>query len=204
MALTALDIQQQRFRTKVRGIDPKEVQTFLEQAAAAFEDLQRENHRLTDEVRQLRDEIDEHRKREGAFKRALMHSQKVLDQMTANAEKQADLIVLIVSTDLSSTTLTKTLLDYLRSKGIRDHSIFTILNRAVGLEGLSRADVEKALGIDVKTSFPYLVHFSLANNQHQPFSLKFQTETTAILAFRDVAERIAAAARQQRAAKEPQ
>ena len=93
MALTALDIQQQRFRTKVRGIDPKEVQTFLEQAAAAFEDLQREHHRLTDEVRQLRGEIEEHRKREGTFKRALMHSQNVLDQMKANAEKQADLIV---------------------------------------------------------------------------------------------------------------
>ena len=93
MALTALDIQQQRFRTKVRGIDPKEVQAFLEQAAAAFEDLQRENHRLTDEDRQLRGEIEEHRKREGTFKRALMHSQKVLDQMKVNAEKQADLIV---------------------------------------------------------------------------------------------------------------
>jgi cell division initiation protein len=93
MALTALDIQQQRFRTKVRGIDPKEVQTFLEQAAAAFEDLQRENHRLTDEVRQLRGDIEEYRKREGTFKRALMHSQKVLDQMKVNAEKQADLIV---------------------------------------------------------------------------------------------------------------
>jgi cell division initiation protein len=93
MALTALDIQQQRFRTKVRGLDPKEVQTFLEQAAAAFEDLQRENHRLADEVRQLQAEIEEHRNREGTFKRALMHSQKVLDQMTVNAEKQADLIV---------------------------------------------------------------------------------------------------------------
>ena len=93
MALTALDIQQQRFRTKVRGLDPKEVQAFLEQAAAAFEDLQRENHRLTDEDRQLRGEIEEHRKREGTFKRALMQSQKVLDQMTDNAEKQADLIV---------------------------------------------------------------------------------------------------------------
>ena len=93
MALTALDIQQQRFRTKVRGLDPKEVQAFLEQAAAAFEDLQRENHRLTDEDRQLRGEIEEHRKREGTFKRALMQSQKVLDQMTVNAEKQADLIV---------------------------------------------------------------------------------------------------------------
>jgi cell division initiation protein len=93
MALTALDIQQQRFRTKVRGIDPKEVHAFLEQAATAFEELQREHHRLTDDVRQLRGEIEEHRKREGTFKRALMHSQKVLDQMKVNAEKQADLIV---------------------------------------------------------------------------------------------------------------
>jgi cell division initiation protein len=93
MALTALDIQQQRFRTKVRGIDPKEVHAFLEQAAADFEELQREHHRLTDDVRQLRGEIEEHRKREGTFKRALMHSQKVLDQMKVNAEKQADLIV---------------------------------------------------------------------------------------------------------------
>jgi len=116
--------------------------------------------------------------------------------------KEADLIALIVSTDLSSVTLTKTLLDYLRSKGIKDRSIFTILNRAVGLEGLSRAETEQALGIEIKTSFPYLVHFSLANNQHQPFSVKFQTERTATLAFQEVAERIAASARQMRGTKE--
>lgn len=116
--------------------------------------------------------------------------------------KEADLIALIVSTDLSSVTLTKTLLDYLRSKGIKDRSIFTILNRAVGLEGLSRAETEQALGIEIKTSFPYLVHFSLANNQHQPFSVKFQTERTATLAFQEVAERIADSARQMRGTKE--
>ncbi len=116
--------------------------------------------------------------------------------------KQANLLVLVVSTDLSSITLTKTLLDYLRSKGIRDRSIFTVLNRAVGLEGLSRAEAEQALGIEIKTSFPYLVHFTLANNQHQPYPVKYQTETTAILAFRDVAERIAATARQMRGTKE--
>lgn len=116
--------------------------------------------------------------------------------------KEADLIALIASTDLSSVTLTKTLLDYLRSKGIKDRSIFTILNRAVGLEGLSRAETEQALGIEIKTSFPYLVHFSLANNQHQPFSVKFQTERTATLAFQEVAERIAASARQMRGTKE--
>lgn len=116
--------------------------------------------------------------------------------------KQADLLVLVVSTDLSSVTLTKTLLEYLRSKGVKDHSIFTVLNRAVGLEGLSRADAEKELGIEIKTSFPYLVHFTLANNQHQPFSVKFQTEATASLAFRDVAERIVAAVRQMRGTRE--
>ncbi len=116
--------------------------------------------------------------------------------------KEADLIALIASTDLSSVTLTKTLLDYLRSKGIKDRSIFTILNRAVGLEGLSRAETEQALGIEIKTSFPYLVHFSLANNQHQPFSVKFQTERTATLAFQEVAERIADSARQMRGTKE--
>lgn len=118
--------------------------------------------------------------------------------------RQADLVVLIVSTDLSSITLTKTLLDYLRSKGIKDRSIFTILNRAVGLEGLSRAEAEKALGIDIKTTFPYLVHFTLANNQHQPFAVKYQSETTATIAFKEVAERIAAASRMMRGTKEPQ
>ena len=36
MALTPLDIQQQRFRTGFRGYDPKEVEAFLEQAPLTF------------------------------------------------------------------------------------------------------------------------------------------------------------------------
>jgi len=51
MALTPLDIQQQRFRVSFRGYDPKEVEAFLEQAANAFEDLQRETLRLADETK---------------------------------------------------------------------------------------------------------------------------------------------------------
>ncbi|MFO7708594.1 MAG: DivIVA domain-containing protein [Desulfobacterales bacterium] len=93
MALTPLDIQQQRFRKRLQGYDPREVETFLEQAAAALESQQRENLRLAEEVHQLQAEIEQHQRREGTFKRVLLHSQKVLDQMKTNAEKQADLIV---------------------------------------------------------------------------------------------------------------
>jgi len=93
MALTPLDIQQQRFRISFRGYDPKEVEAFLEQAANAFEDLQRETLRLADETKKLQSDIEEYQRREGTFKRALLHSQKVLDQMQENARRQAEVIV---------------------------------------------------------------------------------------------------------------
>jgi cell division initiation protein len=93
MALTPLDIQQQRFRISFRGYDTKEVEVFLEQAASAFEDLQRETLRLADETKKLQSDIEEYQRREGTFKRALLHSQKVLDQMQENARRQAEVIV---------------------------------------------------------------------------------------------------------------
>lgn len=93
MTLTALDIKQQRFGTRLRGFDPKQVEAFLEQAAADFETLQRENHRLADEVRRLQGDTEAYQRREGTFKLALVHSQKVIDQMQLNARKQAELVV---------------------------------------------------------------------------------------------------------------
>ncbi len=93
MALTPLEIQQRRFRTVFRGYDPREVEGFLEEAAAACEALQREVLRLTEELRRAQEELEDRRRREGTIKRALLHSQKVLDQMQENARQQAELIV---------------------------------------------------------------------------------------------------------------
>lgn len=93
MALTPLDIQQQRFRICLKGYATKEVEAFLEQAANALADLQRDTHRLADENKKLQSDLEEHQRREGTFKRALLHSQKVLDQMQENARRQADVIV---------------------------------------------------------------------------------------------------------------
>ena len=41
MNLTPLDIQQQKFKTRIRGFDVREVDAFLEQVANVFESLHR-------------------------------------------------------------------------------------------------------------------------------------------------------------------
>jgi cell division initiation protein len=87
MKVTPLDIQQQQFKTRFRGFDIREVDTFLEQMAETVESLQKENQNLGDEVRRLELEIQGYRKREETFKRALLNSQKVLDQMKDNARR---------------------------------------------------------------------------------------------------------------------
>jgi len=93
MNITPLDIQQQKFKTKIRGFDVREVDAFLEKMANVFESLQRTHKSLQEEVRRLELEIQGYRKREETFKRALLNSQKVLDQMKDNARKSAELII---------------------------------------------------------------------------------------------------------------
>ena len=93
MNITALDIQQQKFKTRIRGFDVREVDSFLEQVANGFESLQRTHKDLQEEVRRLELEIQGYRQREETFKRALLNSQKVLDQMKDNARKSAELII---------------------------------------------------------------------------------------------------------------
>jgi cell division initiation protein len=93
MNITPLDIQQQKFKTRIRGFDVREVDAFLEQVANVFESLQRTHKNRQEEVRRLELEIQGYRKREETFKRALLNSQKVLDQMKDNAHKSAELII---------------------------------------------------------------------------------------------------------------
>ena len=93
MKITPLDIQQQQFKTRFRGFDIREVDAFLEQMAEAFETLQKDSQIRSDEVRRLELEIQGYKKREETFKRALLNSQKVLDQMKDNARKSAELVI---------------------------------------------------------------------------------------------------------------
>ena len=113
--------------------------------------------------------------------------------------QKADLITLIVSPDQSTIKLTKTVLDYLQTQGIDDQNIYVILNRAVGLEGLTKVQAEEILGLTIKTAIPYMgSNFALANNLHQPITTKYPTDTASII-LKETAENMVRLARLQRA-----
>lgn len=114
---------------------------------------------------------------------------------------QSDLIALIVGSDLSTNLMTKTTLDFLRAKGVHANAIYPILNRPVGLEGLTKSESEQMLGLTIKLTIPYLGgNLTVANNQHIPFSVKFPRDT-ATFAFKDAAQQMIQLARQLRKEK---
>jgi pilus assembly protein CpaE len=104
--------------------------------------------------------------------------------------QKADLIVLIASTDQSTVTLTKTVYDYLQTQGVNNQKVYAILNRAVGLEGLTKAQAEEIIGLPIKTTLPYMGgNFALANNLNQPITVKYPTDTASII-LKDAAREI--------------
>ena len=105
-----------------------------------------------------------------------------LSRISVPLIQKADLIVLIVSTDQSTVQLTKTVWNYMQSQDVAHQKIYAILNRAVGLEGLTKAQAEEIIGLPIKTAMPYLgSNFALANNLNQPITLKYPTDTASII-----------------------
>jgi pilus assembly protein CpaE len=116
--------------------------------------------------------------------------------------QKADLIVLIVSTDQSSITLTKTVWNYLQAQGVEDQRVYAILNRAVGLEGLTKAQAEEIIGLPIKTTMPYLGgNFALANNLNQPILVKYPMDTASLI-LKQTAEELVNVARHLRRARQ--
>lgn len=113
---------------------------------------------------------------------------RALSRISLPLIQKADLIPLIVSADLSTIQHTKTVLDYLQTQGINDDKMYLIMNRAVGLEGLTKAEAEEILGLTIKAVFPYMGgNLGLANNLHQPIITKYPTDT-AIFILKETAE----------------
>ncbi len=91
--LTPLEIQKQRFGRKWRGIDPGEVESFLEMAAEEMEALARENAGLAGRIRALDEENGAHRERERILKDTLVSAQRASEDIRGAAQSQAELIV---------------------------------------------------------------------------------------------------------------
>ncbi len=105
-----------------------------------------------------------------------------LSKVTMPLIAEADLLSIIVSTDQATVSLTRKLWSYLASQGCTAEKVFPILNRAVGLEGLTKAEAEKIIGLDIKLTMPYMMgNFTLANNQNMPVQVKFPNDTASLM-----------------------
>jgi MinD-like ATPase involved in chromosome partitioning or flagellar assembly/ActR/RegA family two-component response regulator len=96
--------------------------------------------------------------------------------------ERADLLALVLSTDTAAVTLTRTIWEYLKAQHVDTQRVYPILNRAVGLEGMTKADAESVLDFQIRVTMPYMGgNFSLANNRHEPVAAKFQSDSASIM-----------------------
>jgi len=105
--------------------------------------------------------------------------------------KKADTVVLVVGTDLSSSTQTKTVWDYLKDQGVDPQRLFVLQNRSVGLEGLTKTEFEQMTGLQVRVTIPYMSgNLTIANNRHEPVLQRFPDDSVA-LTLRDITHQVA-------------
>ena len=94
MKITPLDIQQQQFKAKMfRGLDPDDVDTFLQTVSQEMEDLIRENSELKEQLRRNAEAMAELSSREVQLRDTMLAAQKITEEMKNNSQKEATLII---------------------------------------------------------------------------------------------------------------
>ncbi|MEW6724295.1 MAG: DivIVA domain-containing protein [Bacillota bacterium] len=93
MPLTPLDIHNKEFGRAFRGYNEEEVDEFLDQVVREFESLIMENNALKEELARVNREIDHYQNIEETLNNTLIVAQRAADEVRANAEKEADLLV---------------------------------------------------------------------------------------------------------------
>ena len=106
---------------------------------------------------------------------------KSLSRISMPAILSADLIVLTLSLDQMTVEQTKAVWEFLKKKGVTKQQVYFLINRAVGLEGLPKSEVEEILGTTIQLAVPYMGNdFTLANNLNQPIADKFPQDAVTI------------------------
>ncbi len=117
-----------------------------------------------------------------AFNYLVIDFGRTLSRISMPVIQKAEAVALVLGTDVSSVQLTRRMLDYLLAQGVQRDRLYPILNRAVGLQGLSKSEAEAQIGIEIRVTVPYMMeNFTLANNLHVPVATKFPTDTTSMI-----------------------
>lgn len=87
------DIEAKKFRTRLMGLHPGEVEAFLQEMIEELRQLKAENENLRRDSQAQELEIKEHREREKTIRAVLISAQKSAEQIKTNAEREAKLIL---------------------------------------------------------------------------------------------------------------
>ena len=94
MRITPHDIRQQQFTVRMfRGFDPTEVDAFLEDVADDYEALLKESALLKEQIAAQEERSRGVLEREKNLQEVLVTSQRLVDEMKAAAQREAELIV---------------------------------------------------------------------------------------------------------------
>lgn len=93
MRLTPLDIQNHHFASRWRGLDPMEVESFLQLLAEDYEALLRERDQLADRVRTLERRVGELSQNEKLLQDTLVMAQTLSEDLKRTAMKESEVLV---------------------------------------------------------------------------------------------------------------
>jgi cell division initiation protein len=92
--LTPLDIQQQQFKGKMLGgLDPDDVDAFLQLVSQEMEALVRENTELKEQAQRNAEQVHELTQREVTLRETMLAAQRISEEMKSNAQKEATLLI---------------------------------------------------------------------------------------------------------------
>ena len=94
MRISALDIRQQQFTVRMfRGLDPQEVEAFLENVAADYEAVVKEHGLLKEQLAALEDRSRNITEHERTLQETLVTTHRLTEEMKQSAKREADMIV---------------------------------------------------------------------------------------------------------------
>jgi DivIVA domain-containing protein len=91
--LTPLDVRRYDFGRALRGYNPERVDQFRDQVAEEMERLARINQDLDSKARSFHEQLRAFRERDKALNDALIAAQQLRDDVRAQAEREAQLII---------------------------------------------------------------------------------------------------------------
>lgn len=94
MKISPMDIQQQQFKGKMLGgLDPEDVDAFLQSVAGEMEELIRENNDLKERLNRNQTVMAEMESREAQLRETMLAAQRITEEMKANSQKEAHLLI---------------------------------------------------------------------------------------------------------------